>query len=253
MLCVRGPGTIPLSVVSHEQPNDFNSQNKAGGGAAAPKSLSIPRGQITFKFADPFPARIMKELVYKDTFLQFGNPGSNQQAATALVFNLGSLYEPRSGGHQPFGFDQMAALYARYKVHKVHILVETIPSAVTGAAHQVVAIFPPGSTQTTTGALVAGNMGENFNVSTQMVIGNAVAPVKYQTTLDISTIAGLTKSEFLANVEDYSALVTASPVRYPFLEVNNAPAIAGQGGNFYYNVTLTYVAEFWQRVSLAGS
>ncbi len=232
-------------------PNN-QSKTRAGGGAS---SVSIPRNQITFSFQDPFPARTIKELVYKDDLLYHTDPGSNLQAGTPYTYNLGSLFQPRSGGHQPFGFDQMASLYARYKVHKVHIRVETTAdvSTMARAAAQVIGIFPPGSTQTTLNVLSAYSMGENFNVSTKLVPSAAVTPTIFQTTLDVATIAGLTKKEFEANIEDYSALVTASPTRFPFMEVNLAPTVAAIGSDYMSGVTLTFVAEFWQRISLAAS
>ncbi len=185
------------------------------------------------------------------------NPGSNQQAGTPYTFNLGSLFEPRAAGHQPFGFDQMAALYARYKVHKVRIHVETLRTGNAGGtvnpACQVIGIFPPGSTQTTLNVVTALSMGENFNVSTKMLMPTMIQPYVFETTLDIATIAGLTKKEFEANIEDYSALVSASPTRFPFLEVNLAPNITTDGDDYSSTVTLTFVAEFWQRISLAAS
>ncbi len=194
--------------------------------------------------------------MYKDSVLAHTDPGANQQAGTPLTFNLGSLFEPRSGGHQPFGFDQMAALYARYKVHKVHVKVETFPTgsgATLGVAYQLVGIFPPGSAQTTLNVLLAANMGENFNVSSKLWLVNAVQPVTFEATYDIATIAGLTREEFESNIEDYSALVSASPTRFPFMEVNLAPVVAASGSDFSSTVTLTFFAEFWQRISLAGS
>ncbi len=194
--------------------------------------------------------------MYKEPLLNHTAPGSNQQAGTPFTFNLGSLFEPRSGGHQPFGFDQMAALYARYKVHKVRIEVETatnVAGSTSGQAVQVIGIFPPGSAQTTLNVTTALSMGENFNVSTKVIHPQAVLPTRFVSELDIATIAGLTKKEFEANIEDYSALVSASPTRFPFLEVNLAPNTAASGIYFYSSVTLTFVAEFWQRISLAAS
>ncbi len=234
-------------------PNKTQKQRAGGGASSTP---SIPRNQINFRFQDPFAARAVRELVYKETLLTHTAPGANQQAGTPFTFNLGSLFEPRSGGHQPFGFDQMAALYARYKVHKVKVKVETFPitaSSTRSIGIQLVGIFPPGSTQTTLNVLTAVSMGENFNVASQVVLNSVYAPVVLERTLDIATIAGLTKKEFEANIEDYSALVTASPTRFPILEVNLAPSTAADGTGYQSIVTLSFVAEFWQRISLAAS
>ncbi len=181
------------------------------------------------------------------------NPGSNQQAGTPFTFNLNSLFQPIAGGHQPFGFDQMAALYQRYRVNKCKVRVETFTTDRAYSGAQVVGVFPPGSTQTTLNLLTAVQFGENFNGSTQILPTGNVVPVVFTKTIDIAQVAGLTRDELLANVEEYSALVTASPTRIATMEVNYAPNTAAQGGACVSVVTLTFYAEFWQRVSLAQS
>ncbi len=188
--------------------------------------------------------------MYKDVCLQSTSPGSNQQAGTPYTFNLNSLFQPRSGGHQPFGFDQLAALYQRYKVNKVKVMVQSDGGS-SAAGFQVLAVLPPGSTQTTLNLLTAGQFGENFNGSTIRLSNNSVVPIVYERTFDIAEVAGLTKSEMAANIEDYSALVTASPTRVVTMEVNYAPDLAAQ--TVFHHVTLVFVAEFWQRVSLGQS
>lgn len=208
------------------------------------------RPQLNFSFHDPFPARTVKELVYKD-YQSHNSGGSNQQAGTAIVYNLNSLFLPVAGGHQPFGFDQMATLYQRYRVNKVRVKVESYQnSGVLALGAQVIAVLPPGSTTTTTGLLTAFAFGENYNGSTQTMVPYT-RPTVFEATYDIATIVGLTKKELEANIEDYSALVSASPTRIPFMEVNcvNIGAIA----TCSHVVTITYFCEFWQRVSLAQS
>ncbi len=145
----------------------------------------------------------------------------------------------------------MAALYQRYRVNKCKVRVETYitTSASTGA--QVVGVFPPGSTQTTLNLVNAVQFGENYNGASQIVVSNFV-PVVYTRTFDIAQVAGLTKDELFANIEEYSALVTASPTRIVTMEVNFAPHALGSIAAWSV-VTLTFYAEFWQRVSLAQS
>ncbi len=246
---------FPNNTKKISKARQFARQEQQGGGGAS--SGALIAHPVNFRFHDPFPARVVRQLVYKSEFLTHTDPGSNQQAGVPWEFNLNSLFLPQlSGGHQPFGFDQMAALYQRYKVLHVSVKVETLSQAAgtagsTGA--QIVGIFPPGNTQTTLNELGAIRMGENFNVSTQIVHPNAAAPVVFRREVDIAAVAGLSKTEFAANVEDYGALVSASPARIVFMEVNAAPNVTTEGTDFFSNVTLVFTAEFWQRVSLEAS
>ncbi len=199
--------------------------------------------------SDPFPPRVRRSLAYKDA----GNVtsgASNLQAGTPRVYQLNSLFQPISGGHQPYGFDTMATLYRRYRVNSVTIKVETLP-IVTGSIYQVIGVFPPGATQSTTNLLDAHEWGENPNGSTQIIFLQGTKQVVWQKRFEMHTLCGLTREEYANNVEDYSALVTANPARMPTLEVN----ISGFGASMqgYNIISLTFEAEFFERVSLNQS
>lgn len=60
----------------------------------------------------PLPNRIITKHRYCQTYTLDGT----STAAASRLFSLNGLYAPDSGGHQPMGFDQFAALYQNYKV-----------------------------------------------------------------------------------------------------------------------------------------
>ena len=60
----------------------------------------------------PFPNKIICRHRYCQTFTLDGGVGS----ASSFSLGLNNLYEPIAAGHQPMGFDQMSALYQKYKV-----------------------------------------------------------------------------------------------------------------------------------------
>lgn len=65
----------------------------------------------------PFPNKIIVRHRYAQTFTLDGTAG----AASSFQIGLNDLYQPIAGGHQPMGFDQMAALYQKYKVLGVKV------------------------------------------------------------------------------------------------------------------------------------
>lgn len=63
----------------------------------------------------PIAPRLLTKLKYTSTFSLSLTSTLNSQKQ----FNLNSLYSPEvSGGHQPYGYDQISPLYARYRVYK---------------------------------------------------------------------------------------------------------------------------------------
>ncbi len=63
------------------------------------------------------------KLAYGDAFGLAAHASLTSYTGSEYVFRLNSLYDPdlTGTGHQPYGFDQFAALYSRYKVDRVHI------------------------------------------------------------------------------------------------------------------------------------
>lgn len=70
------------------------------------------------KSLKPFPPRTICKLKYAD---QQGLTTAVGNVPVAQLYNLNSLFDPdRTGaGHQPYGFDQLATIYGRYRVFKV--------------------------------------------------------------------------------------------------------------------------------------
>lgn len=50
---------------------------------------------------------------------------------TDYLFRLNSVYDPNktATGHQPYGFDQLSSLYARYRVFKCRWMIQTPPTS----------------------------------------------------------------------------------------------------------------------------
>lgn len=85
------------------------------------------------------------KLKYSDAFNLASDATLTSYTGSQYVFRLNSLYDPdlTGTGHQPYGFDQYAALFNRYKVDKVTVdVIFTTPGGSYDMAC-LVAIRPP--------------------------------------------------------------------------------------------------------------
>ena len=80
------------------------------------------------KSLGPFAQRYITSMKYSQTFTISSALGAVQR------FNLNNIYDPdRTGvGHQPYGYDQLGAIYNRYRVIACHWAINVYPS--TGTA-----------------------------------------------------------------------------------------------------------------------
>lgn len=81
---------------------------------------------------DPFPSTALAKLRY----VQYIDLNPSATIAAKNTFNLMSLYDPwqTGSGHQPYGFDQYAALYNLYNVINARITMKWLGNPAAGAS-----------------------------------------------------------------------------------------------------------------------
>jgi hypothetical protein len=207
---------------------------------------------ITGPSVDPFPPRLIRSLRYQYTTTLSGT-GTANTFGTAVTFNLNSVFQPNSGGHQPYGFDTLATLYDRYKVHSVDV---DILACYTGGIQNSfvgVIMLPPGEAATIAGSTVE-IVGEKPMAFTAPIVGGTGTGVAdIQQKFVVAQCSCLSPVEFAANVEDYAALVSASPSRIPRLEIAVADFTTTTTASIKFRCSLIYHVEFYDRVILAQS
>lgn len=164
----------------------------------------------------PFPNKRMAVLDYVDQIALTSSAAG--LFGTEQVYRLNSLYDPdfTGTGHQPYGYDQLAALYLRYKVEAVKIFVEW--GDVSGDG-----IFPAFMVTTPNdGTTLAGKdvptACEKQNVYQAGPISNTGQQLVRQALyLPMHKAVGLTKLQFAADVTNYGAAVGANPTLSPFI------------------------------------
>jgi len=176
---------------------------------------------------------------------------------------MNSVQDPdvTNTGHQPYGFDTFQTLYNRYKVTRFEFVAELVqpPSTTNYSGNVIVAvgIQPPDATLTMTGENYFLNSEKPGVTTTAFLrapesIGHQIVSGSY----NIHDVVGITRQQFDADVEDYSALIANNPARVPQLKFAIAAGNAASGNpttscNLFFR--LVYHVTFWDRIALSSS
>lgn len=182
---------------------------------------------------------------FMDVVLAYCDCGSLPTVATTGVFSelnwaLNSLYDPHTtfGGHQPYMYDQFAALYSQYRVLKARIIFTMVPDNFDGV---VVTGFPRISGDTT--ALSGLNVPYMEFPSAKTGLATAAIPFTVDYTANIWEMLGVTKDRYLAD-PNYVALISASPTPAAWYTLMWANPLASTGAkNNSYTVRIEFVAR----------
>lgn len=199
----------------------------------------------------PFPPTYFAKMRYVETFsLATGVAGV---FGTSVKMNLNSLYDPNNsgGGHQPYGFDQIKALYAKYLVSgvKVHITF-TNPND----DGMVVAVMAQSSTGVGSPTGITADIIKEQPLSWTRPINNSGSQVvHFNQYIPLQRIEGLKKVQWIANQSQYGAAVTANPSLMPSITIA-AGSDAGSGAAAVTaRVELIFYSRFYDRILQAYS
>lgn len=160
--------------------------------------------------------------------------------------NLNSIYDPdRSGaGHQPYGFDNLAIIYNRYRVISCGWRITT-----TSGTSAVVQL---GCIPTNSGILPVNfaELKEQPRAKYLIQFPGANAAVLSGKAY-IPSLVGRSKAQYMAD-DRYQALVTADPAESAILQIHTANS-SGVLGTNVINVILEYTVEFFDVNNVAQS
>lgn len=196
------------------------------------------RSQLTVNRAiQPIPQRYICRLKYSQPFVLTA-------VAPVQQFNLNSLYDPdRTGvGHQPYGFDQLAALYNRYRV----IATSYVVNATASSAIRVAAI----ATNTTPAPNSLSDICERPRAkffiqlpggNTQYLKGKVYMP----------SLIGRSKAQYMAD-DRFQADTAASPQELALLNLYGK-ALDDNPVDINGVITMEFTVEFFDQNPLSQS
>ncbi len=143
--------------------------------------------------------------------------GTSRTYGTAVVFLLNSLFAPggtAATAHQPYLRDTLAGQYRRYRVESVAWQMDAvINSAATGTYFVTARVIQPGDVSTI-GATTVAVGAEKFQTWSEIMVASGPRQlVTFRGSSPVYKLLGLTRDEYEAQLETYSAAAGASPAQ----------------------------------------
>ncbi len=209
-------------------------------GAKNAKKAAVPMGGLP-KSVGGLPG-------FLDTTMQYVQQVSLDASAAIAnnSFNANSLYDPdQSGtGHQPSGFDTLAAMYSRYLVKKATIdCTFFLQGAATNVPLAIGINLYDGSSPYGTGAIAMLEQSNGVHLLTSKNIGTGVSTPHLRLTFDAKQWFGLTNLD--DNRETIGALTNANPTRRAYFQVWTGPTDESTDLDAVYCIArITYHVQF---------
>jgi hypothetical protein len=223
-------------------------KGKSSGGRVPKYStaLVIPRG-VGSIIPDAAVAKL-KFAYFQDAY---NDVASVWTFGTALNIRVNNAYDPITGTHQPYGWDQMAALYRFYKVIGCRMKFTLLNAVAAQPVILAIRPVPVNENLSIAGTNVGQALERPATIAVYSVSSGGPCPTR---TLDVNIphLLGITKEQFLADVSEYSAATTAAPSRYAYVQI----ALAGPSittSHAYVGIEVEYTIQYWQRITLAQS
>lgn len=175
------------------------------------------------------------------------------QFGSELLFRLNALFDPdnSSSTHQPYGFDQMAALYDKYIVHSVRVVVMAQSPAQQANIAIAYSVQPSSSPYTLVGAILQDVAEKPQNEIA--FLDSVGTPSRTEFTFNMWDIQGTTKKQYLDEIDLNAALVTANPAQMPLFRIAAANIQSASAIAVASLVRVEFDCEFFQRTILAAS
>lgn len=186
----------------------------------------------------PVPNMINVKLKYNDLFTYNGS-------VVDQVFNMNSLFDPdRTGtGHQPYGFDQLANFYNRYRV--LAFSYDVIASITTGSG-VITALASNDAT-----ALTSATLTGEIPLAKKQLIQYGM-PVRLRGYVSLSKLNGCSVQAYEAD-DRFQALLTANPTEFQALHLVASTMTGAATNTISIDVTLTYHAQIFDPINLNQS
>lgn len=198
------------------------------------RKRNFQRGQRTTNVnrgLRPFASRYITKMKYSEVFtLSIANNYTQ-------IMNLNSLFDPNSTGvgHQPYGFDQLAAIYNRYRV----ISTSYVVNAYQGSQAIRYAVMPCNSLPPINNlSELCENPRAKFRVQ---IPGGSTSVIKGKSYLP--ALMGRTKSQYMAD-DRFQAQSTAGPAELALLYISGQSMVDGSL-DIQLNVTMEFLVEWF--------
>lgn len=179
--------------------------------------------------------------------------GSGGSFGSSFKFRLNSLFDPNetNTGHQPYGYDQMTALYSRYQVFGCLVEITFTDPSNDGMVCGCLVQSSSGIGGIT--GIMPGVIKEQPYSWTKPCNNTGSQVVVFKQYFPIASVEGLSKIQYECGITDFSAQYNQNPTLMPTIQV----AVANDSFNSGYTITariqLTYFAKLYSPILQAQS
>jgi hypothetical protein len=219
---------------------------------------SLVRGNVLsggfspMSVASTFPSRMCTQMTYAEVLKIGSDNATGGKTGTAKTYQLNSLYQPRVGGHQPYGFDILSGLYNRYFVRAVHLDM-TIARDNASTTNQLMIAYS--SLQSAAGGYDIGSVVDAYSEIGEkpgsraylITVGGGGDFRNVNSNIKLHEIEGITESVYLAN-DNYRSAINTSPSLIPTLQLAVSSITATTTVYLDFRVRLTFDVEFYDRI-----
>lgn len=172
---------------------------------------------------------------------------------TEVKYSLNGLFDVDiSGvGHQPMGFDQLMAIYSKYKVNRAKVIIQWSDPSGDGLTigHKL---------NTINDASVLGGMSLNkarelTTVRTKPISDSGSQRVIQTFTMPMNQLMQVTKLQFDANSKDYTGSSGANPIESPTISLACINTRDATNISILCNIKIVFYCQFYQRKTLGQS
>lgn len=213
-----------------------------------PYNSMVPFG----KTSEPFANVKYTTLKYSQTDTY--TAGASGITGVEQAFRLNSMFDPdfTGAGHQPYGYDQLALLYKKYKVTSVDIAIKATDPSEDGMF--ICAMVGSFNNIYTLAGRSYDQVNEKPNAMTRAVNNTGSQQSTVRQHVPLWKVTGLSKAQYDANITDYSGLFAGPTVTdTPWLRVNAGSVRGLTGGTIKIQVEIIFHVQCYERLTLNQS
>lgn len=207
--------------------------------------------------SSPFPKTLYTWMTYE----QIGgiSNGGAGTFGTDQTFRLNSIFDPdlTGVGHQPYGYDQLSGIYGHYKVLRCRVNIwAQNPTDKTQGAYVGVTVQSSSDTNTPMSSKSPQTVAERPNANLLFVSGTGEQSTHTSFEVPLHEVLGLSKGEFLEDVEDTCAVIGTNPAKQALVSLAMADpgGAAGVGSaTCTYRIQLQFYVQMFSLVTQAFS
>lgn len=218
------------------------------GDAANPMRDSMGAYSMKMPFTPRFRCAIRFDRAFQLTTSTTVNVGGSEQ-----VFSPNNAYQPDFTGnnHQPYGYDQLTPLYARWIVHACHIQITVSSSAASKPCALLWSTQPYNASYQLAGETVDKGMEKPMNG--HVLLDTTGRMIVRNLNLIIPKIEGLSATQYESEIDLYSGAAASAPTRSPFFRMALFNLLDNTQPTAQVVVSMTFDITFFDRIILGSS